>query len=81
MGILNTGEKRNLVTKEFEWDYGKYFKFEGAKNGIGAINLSFTRAKYLVSLNMFLNEDNIFHSGFWKSKLCDGYESFWSFKA
>lgn len=80
MGILNIGEKRILVIKEFEWDYGKYFKFEGVKNGIGVINFFFIRVKYLVFFNMFFNEDNIFYLGFWKLKLCDGYESFWSFK-
>lgn len=65
MGILNTRENRNLVTKEFEWDCGKCSLLEGEKNGIRAIN-SFTKARYLVLPNIFLNGDNIFHLGFLK---------------
>ena len=62
MGILNTGENRNLVTKEFEWDCEKCSKIQKRKKWDWIHKLLL--ARYLVSLNVFLHRNNIFHPGF-----------------
>lgn len=66
MGILNTGENRNLVTKEFEWDYEKCSKIQKRKNWDWIHK--FLLARYLVSLNVFLHGNNIFHQVFESQK-------------